>query len=404
MGAFGAPAYDLAVVDPDPKLQARLALQLGDGAATYSEPAALNDRLRSGRPTIVVFGPSLSTDSGLAAIERLARNHPQLGAILVVPELSTALLQKALRSGVRDVLGSPTEPQLLNESVMRVSGTLTPIAAVPVVEGESGERGRVITVASTKGGSGKSVVATNLAVALARRSPRPVALVDADLQFGDVAVMLRLMSTHTMMDAVAAIDRLDADMLKGLLVRHEASGLLVLPGPTEPSYADRISGADVVRVVEVLQTFCSHVVVDTPAALNDVVVSLVEHSDDVVLVAGMEIPSIKNMRLGLQTLRLLSVPDAKLLLVLNRAHSDVKLDVGEVERTLGLKASCLLPSDIVVPQTVNKGVPVVLDAPRSGVARAIDELADRFADVPALIPGQVPAPSPARSRSFFGLF
>lgn len=393
--------YDLVVVDPDPKLQARLALQLGDGAATYADAAALSGRLEPTRPTIVVFGPTMADDRGLAEIERVTRGHPELGAILVVPELSTTVLQQALRSGVRDVLGSPTEPPLLNESVARVSRTLTHIPSAPVPPGPGDvERGRAITVASTKGGAGKSVVATNLAVALAQRSSRPVALVDADLQFGDVAVMLRLMVTHTVMDAVSAIDRLDADMIRNLLVRHEESGLFILPGPTEPSFADRISGADMVRIVEVLQSYCGHVVVDTPAALNDVVVSLVEHSDDVVLVAGMDIPTIKNLRLGLQTLRLLAVPDSKLTLLLNRSNSDVKLDIGEVERTLGLKATCLVPSDIIVPQTVNRGAPVVLDSPRSAVARALEGLADRYTDASAPAPVAVAA----RSRSFFGLF
>ena len=127
-----------------------------------------------------------------------------------------------------------------------------------------------------------------------------------------------------------------------------------------------------------LRTFSDFVVVDTPAYFNDVVLGLIEVSDDVLLVAGMDIPNIKNVKIGLQTLRLLNTPMSKLRLVLNRANSKVKLDVGEVERTLQVKADCLIPSDVVVPQSVNKGAPVVLDAPKSGVARAIEQLADLF--------------------------
>jgi pilus assembly protein CpaE len=103
----------------------------------------------------------------------------------------------------------------------------------------------------------------------------------------------------------------------------------------------------------------------------------------VLLVAGMDIPNIKNVKIGLQTLRLLNTPMNKLHLVLNRANSKVKLDVGEVERTLQVKAECLIPSDVVVPQSVNKGAPVVLDSPRSGVAKAIEQLADLFAPAAA---------------------
>jgi pilus assembly protein CpaE len=255
--------------------------------------------------------------------------------------------------------------------------TLAPAA------GEVPTHGRVITVSSTKGGSGKSVVATNLATSLARRSSAPVVLVDADLQFGDVAVMMRLAAPHTVVDAVAAHDRLDAQFLQSLLVRHEPSGLLILPAPLEPSFAERVSGEDMVRIVEILQTFCAYVIIDTPAQFNDVVLALIEHSDDILMVAGMDIPNIKNTKLGLQTLRMLGVPEERLTLLLNRANAKVQLDVSEVERTLGIKAGSLIPSDIVVPQTVNKGVPVVLDAPRSEVARALEQLAGLFCDAPA---------------------
>ena len=124
-------------------------------------------------------------------------------------------------------------------------------------------------------------------------------------------------------------------------------------------------------------------IIDTPAYFNEVVLGLIEESDEVLLIDGMDIPNIKNVKIGLQTLRLLNTPMSKLHLVLNRANSKVKLDVGEVERTLQVKAECLIPSDIMVPQSVNKGTPVVLDNPKSGVARAIEQLADMFAPAAA---------------------
>jgi pilus assembly protein CpaE len=133
------------------------------------------------------------------------------------------------------------------------------------------------------------------------------------------------------------------------------------------------------QIVEVLRRFCSHVIIDTPAYFNDVVLGMIEISDEVLLIAGMDIPNIKNVKIGLQTLRLLNTPMEKLHLVLNRANSKVKLDVSEVERTLQVSADILIPSDIVVPQSVNRGVPVVQSAPRSGVAKALEEMASMFA-------------------------
>ena len=161
-------------------------------------------------------------------------------------------------------------------------------------------------------------------------------------------------------------------------MKHEPSGLYILPAPLEPSFADQISAAEMVQIIEMLRTFCSYVVIDTPAYFNEVVLGLIEESDEVLLVAGMDIPNIKNVKIGLQTLRLLNVPMTKLHLVLNRANAKVKLDVTEVERTLQIKAESLIPSDVVVPQSVNKGTPVVLDAPKSGVAKSIEQLALLF--------------------------
>jgi pilus assembly protein CpaE len=359
-------------------------MQLGEGSEASSYPSidVVAGEIRPGVPYVVIFGPSYATDDGLGEVAQFTRTRPELGTILVAAELSTALLQQALRAGIRDVLAFPVEAHQLVESVDRVASTLS--SGPPGTSAADGpELGRVITVSSTKGGAGKSVVATNLAVILARRATGPVVLLDADLQFGDVAVLLKLAPQHTIVDAVGAIHRLDAQLTQSLLTRHDASGVLVLPAPIEPSFADQVTADHVLKIVEVLRTFCEYIVIDTPAQFNDVVLSLIEHSDDVLLIAGMDIPNIKNVKLGLQTLRLLSIAASKLRLVLNRANSKVKLDVGEVERTLQLKADSLIPSDIVVPQSVNKGVPAVLDAPKSSVARSFEQLADLFSKSPA---------------------
>ena len=157
-----------------------------------------------------------------------------------------------------------------------------------------------------------------------------------------------------------------ADFLKVI-----ASGAVFSVG-TEPG------APEMTQIIEVLRRFCAYVIVDTPAYFNDVVLGMIEISDDVLLVAGMDIPNIKNVKIGLQTLRLLNTPMEKLRLILNRANSKVKLDVSEVERTLQVEADVLVPSDVIVPQSVNRGVPFVQGSPRSGVARSIEELADLF--------------------------
>lgn len=388
-GQAPAPAVGacpVAVVDADLTTRSRLAMQLGGAADPVPSVDVLAPRL-NGAPLVVVVGPSTSADPrSMAAVERLLQARTEVGAIMLVAQLSTDVLHHALRSGVKDVLAAPVDAAQLQAAVHRVASTLSPAGFAagqggPRQDAEPEGRGRVLTVFSTKGGAGKSMLASNMAVVLARRSTKPVVLVDADLQFGDVAVMLKLAPQRTIVDAVGSIDRLDAAYLQSLLVRHEPSGLLVLPAPLEPAFADQIGASDMSRVIELLRTFCDYVVVDTPAYFNEVVLALIEASDDVVLIAGMDIPNIKNVKIGLQTLRLLNTPMSKLHLVLNRSNSKVKLDAGEVERTLAVKAEAMIPSDVVVPQSVNKGVPVVLDAPKSGVAKAITALVDLFAPV-----------------------
>lgn len=385
----------VAVIESDASRRAEIVTELlAFDASVFPSIESLEDSLGVDTPAVAVLGPSYADSIGLTSVERLTRLRVNVASILVVDTLSTEVLQRSLRAGVRDVLSSPLEEGQLRTAVERVAGTLTMNAAAKAVAPPAGgillaeeENGRVITVFSTKGGAGKSVIASNLAVTLARRMSRPVVLVDADLQFGDAAVMLKLAPQHTIVDAVNNSDKLDASFLESLLARHEPSGLLVLPAPLEPAFADQIGSTQMMRIIDTLRQHAAIIVVDTPAYFNDVVLGLIEHSDDVILVAGMDIPNIKNVKIGLQTLRLLNIPLSKLKLVLNRANSKVKLDVSEVEKTLGIKADCLIPSDVCVPQSVNKGVAVVLDSPRSGVTKAIEELAS------LLVPSDAPAKS-----------
>ena len=375
----------IAVVELDATVRSRLSMQLGSGVFDYEDFDSFTAQLGS-TPTVVVIGPSYADPQWLGSVAGVLLPRPEVGAVLVAEELSTEIFQQAIRSGVKDVLAAPVDTAQLQEACRRVAESVvvhgrTVGGLDGLGEDEDAEGGRVITVFSTKGGAGKSVVAVNLAVALAMRTDETVALVDCDLQFGDVAVMLKLAPQHTVVDAVNSIDRLDPGFLQNLLVNHPPSGLKVMPAPLEPAYADQITADHVRRIVKGLRGVAKFIVVDTPSYFDDKVLTLIEDSDEILLVAGMDIPNIKNVKVGLQTMRMLDTPNSKIHLVLNRANTKVKLDVGEVERTLQVKADTQLPSDIVVPQSINKSTPVVLDAPRSSIAKALEGLADRYIPV-----------------------
>ncbi|MFV0258947.1 MAG: CpaE family protein [Acidimicrobiales bacterium] len=393
----------VAVVDADQAVREYLSSLIDGRVDTGGSLAEIETRLGSA-PIVIVLGPSCTSEPDLATVQRWARTRPNVGTILVTPELSTDLLRQAMRVGIRDVLSAPIDQGQLLETIARVaedvSGAL-PAGTPPPPVGEAMGNGRILSVFSTKGGSGKSVTATNVGVVLAQHSDAPVALIDGHLQFGDVAVMLKLQPEYTVIDALSQLDKLDPGMLRQLMTVHEPSGLLVLPAPMEPAFADQVSGEQMVKLVEMIRSFAGHIVIDLPAIFNEVVLSLLEVSDDVLLVAGLDIPNIKNVKIGLATLEMLGVPPDKLHLVLNRADSKVKLDVAEVERTLKVAAMAHVPSDVVVPISVNKGSPVVLSASKTAVARAFEQLAMAFIERPA-VTAPPPPPAPPQRRKFFG--
>jgi pilus assembly protein CpaE len=360
---------------------------------------AMTHELVPGAPTVLVFGPGLSDAAGLAEVQRITRSFPEVGVVLLADELTMPLLQEALRAGVRDALTIDSGERQIRLAVERVGDAIANIANRAAAAAEPVKQGRIFCAFSTKGGVGKSVISTNLAVLLATRNPGRVALVDADLQFGDVAVLLGVPPLHTSADAAEVIDAIDAQLMDGFLATHEPSSLRVLCAPVEPSAGERITAEQMVGVVRMLRTMFDFVVVDMPPHFDDVVLALLEEADEVLLIASLDIPSIKNLKVGMQTLDLLSLAGNKLHLVMNRANARVHLDIADVERALGVTAEFRIPSDIAIPQAVNRGVPVVLDKPRAPAALALRALADRYS-APAPAPAEPETPPEPRRRGW----
>ena len=370
----GPPRFDVAVVEPDPRQRMRLGTELA-GAAQFESIEELVEHLRARRPVVAVFGPGLAVPYGFQQVQRLVSAYPELGAIFAVDEVSTSLLQSALRAGARDTV-SVNDTATLAQSVSRVGDLLagSTSSRVPAIAERRAAPGKLIAVFSTKGGVGKSTIAINVAVAMARKSSERVALVDADLQFGDVAVLLGLPPQHTILDAAASMQYADPEMLRALMARHD-SGLLVLPAPTDPVLGTILRPEEILQICNGLQALCGYVIVDLPTQFDEYVLAVVDAADEVLLVGSMDIPSVKNLKIGVQALDLAAIAGPKLRLVLNRANTQVKLDVREIEHVLGLRADYPIPSDISVPIAVNAGMPVVDYDPRSAATRALEFIA-----------------------------
>lgn len=334
------------------------------------------------RPTILLLGPSQATETALLATGSTLRGAPGAGALIVVTSVSPALMRLVLRAGLNDAISLQSAPEHLQEAVLDLARQLESDLARPrhsastASTSQAARPGYVTTVYSPKGGVGKSVVAVNLAAGIAQRCRAPVVIADLDLQFGDVAVMLRLQPRHSFADALSAGDLLDEALLRSFLARHEKTGIWALAAPTSPSDADLASPADMLRVLELLTYMFPYVVLDTPPQLSELVLQAVAASDTVAFVVGMDVPSVKNAHLGLQVFELLQVQREKLAVVLNRADSRVHLTWRDIERALGTKIDVGFPSEVTVPQAINQGQPTLVAYPRSRFAAQALQLAD----------------------------
>ena len=376
--------HNLLVVDQDDDFVSS-AKELFDGrlpvARTIDEAST---SIESGDVRMVLLGPSYKDEEHMDEIRSLHNQDPALVLMLVADEVTAELLRRGMRAGVSDVLETPLDESKIESAIEQFAhDVLKRQTAVSKPEPPmQPSEGRIVTITSAKGGSGKTVLATNLALLLNRIPDTKVCLVDADLQFGDVCLVLQLEPRFTMVNAAHELHQLDGELLDSLLTEHP-SGLKVLAAPLEPAFADDITTAGLMQMLDVLKETYDYVVVDTASMLDELILSLVEKSDDVLMLVDMDLPSVKNAKLALETLRLLKFSTSDVKLVLNRSNSKAKLDNKEIEGALKMEIAAAVPSDAIVAASVNEGRPVVETDPKSKVAKG-------FESVASLIAGKIP--------------
>lgn len=375
----------VAVVEDDAVLLTGLVTAL-DGVPgvrpfTNLDEVLDDDAYESASGVVLVLGPSQVSEALLDRVAAAVQVEAATAALVVVEQADAATLRLVVRSGLRDAIPVEAVSEDLGPAVVELQERLRGAVSAARPPGAPDEPARppgarVVTVYSPKGGVGKSVVAVNLATLLARDKSRRVVLVDFDLQFGDTALMLRLKPDHDVSEAATADDRLDTVLLENLLTRDDRTGLRVLAAPPDPTRAEKVTAKTASALIELLRSVADYIVVDTAPILDDTTLQVLSESDDIVYVVGMDVPSVKNARLGLQALELVQVPLRRVLLVLNRADSRVHLAVRDVERSLRMKVDAALPSDALVPQSVNRGTPAVLEFERSRFTGRMREIVD----------------------------
>jgi pilus assembly protein CpaE len=324
--------------------------------------------LTGGHLQVVLHG---TRSSGLPEDELAAiREHTQAPVILLASGEASALLEQALEADVSDVLLLPQ----MTENVVFAIRKAGHSGRKVVGGGHGARRGRIVTVFSPKGGTGKTVTATNLASTFAKYEGKNTLLLDLDLQFGDAAIMLGLEPEKTIYDLVVAPGELDSEKLAGYTTRHN-SGLDILPAPLRPEDAELVTEAKLARLLEVARESYDMIVVDTSPFFHGPMLATLDRTDELLLVCGLDVPTLKNVRLSLQTLELLAFPQNRIRVVLNRANSKVGMKPGEVEGALEVKVRFELPSDGKVPLAVNRGTPLVLADDKADFSRAMREVA-----------------------------
>ncbi len=316
---------------------------------------------------LVWIGPAYILED----IEQILKSHYRsLGVtkiVLLVRELSADLLKKAIQLDVYDVLQVPFSYNEIKETMKRSEDSIeagTEDKKIPP---------KRITIFGTKGGVGKSFLAVNLAIGLIEADKKRVSIIDTNYQFGDIALMLSLNPKYSIYDIIPIIEQLDPKVLDSFLTTH-SSGIKVLPAPLDISMGTGINTKVTMKILDNLSKISDYVVIDTSSYFSDDILNIFRDTDYLCIITSKDTPSIKNLKIALQVLEQLNFPKENIWIVLNRADSKVGITLEEIEETIQRKIDVAIPSDRIVPISVNKGVPVILDVPRSPVTKSIKKL------------------------------
>lgn len=369
----------VVLIGADTLLEHQARILLGDEVVTLAPASSdvLVTRLiwLDRRPELLVFGPMMPTQLSLS----LARTLRDLADVLALVSDDPEIVPAATAAGITEFLAHDPELEHLDalfdaarERVARVRGV-----ADSHRPGTPRTPGRIVVVASPKGGVGKSTVAANLAVALAETEPSRVVIVDLDLQFGDVATLLGIPPRHSVVDALGKAAARD-DFVLGTFLQEHADGFFVLPAPENPSAADRVDPKRIGHLLRQLAARFRHVVVDTSPGLGEVALAAIEQASALVTVAGPDVASVRGVRKTLETLRELHLLPTSNAVALNGVEPRAGMSPADAAAVIGAPVDVVVPRSRAVLRGGNLGIPVLLSTPRDPAARALRDIGRRI--------------------------
>lgn len=327
---------------------------------------------------LFVLSSEVKEPDAIGLAEFVTRSSPTTAVVVVRDFLPNGSLPALIRAGVRDVVDLSKGNEDLRDALKRA---LEWCAGVRSASGNGGpssreRRGHVISIFSTKGGTGKTFLACNLSAAITARTNERTALLDLDLNLGDVFAYFGADPSRPLRDLVALEDGPDRvavpEMGTPLL-----GGVIGFGSPPDPG-AKPIGSEAMGKVLRALRSSFAYTIVDATSDYSDHVLAAFDLSDVICLVTGLDVIGVRHMSLGMQTLENLGVPRDRLRVVLNRADSKVDLSPGDIERVLGIRVYAAIPSSVLVPRSINRSSLLWLHEPRSSVAKSITAFADRI--------------------------
>jgi pilus assembly protein CpaE len=334
--------------------------------AETDDDARLAEIVEHRRPQLVFISADLGDMRGYAVADRLSRSYPGLFIVIMTPRQGMDEVRRAMKAGARECLAEP----LSEAAVVRVIDEARDVATVV-----NARRGAIIGVMSSKGGVGKSTLATNLSIALQQQGLGRIALVDGDLYFGDVAMLLNIRPERTIQELNEA---LDAEIADRFLYRH-SSGIEVLAAPLRTEQAEEIGPERFRAILGVLQGLYDCVVVDATVSAFDTMLATLDVADLAVLLTTLDVVCLKDVNQILDMLNRLRFPAHNVMVVGNRYDERVSLSPREAERGLGLQFTAVIPHDDRVIAATNRGVPMILSEPRAQFTQRVVALAKTVA-------------------------
>lgn len=327
-------------------------------------------------PDIIIMDVSLPVMDGIAAAEAITLAHPNTGVILMDDHDDSNNVKQAMLAGARDfILWDGLKADEISQSVRRLFQTgKTRSASFKTIKTDEKElkfkTPQVVTIYGAKGGTGKTTLTVNMAAAIAQERKRRVVIIDLNLQFGDVAVYMDAKPRRTIAELVQERTQWDIQLLNSYLIEH-SSGVKILPAPLRPEDAELVSSEHVEKIIAILRGAYDYIIIDSSPYMSDALLTALDTSNQIIFLMTMDLPGVKNAKLGLKLLGGLN-HSGKTKLVINRGSKQFGIDIRDIEKTIDFLAAAEIPSDgNTVVNAANKGIPFVSSHPQSAVSKAV---------------------------------